>query len=181
MPTIDLLAEHPLSAELVSLIDAAPLPGLAGLPQCAQTRQAIRDLVADGPMAGTLAEAALWLLAGELERSHSVSQAVDTAEGSFWHGIMHRREGDFGNAKYWFRRVGSGHPVHRALAEQIRVSGDLLGEQGLPTGALSDPQSLPEALVDLSQSAASGKPQWTSDLERIGWWEWQLLFAHCTR
>ncbi|TWT89676.1 hypothetical protein Mal64_00550 [Pseudobythopirellula maris] len=50
--------------------------------------------------------AALWLLADDLEASHAISQGVDTPAGSYWHGVMHRREGDFGNAKYWFRRAG---------------------------------------------------------------------------
>lgn len=53
--------------------------------------------------------AALWLYVDELDRSHSISQGIGDATGSFWHGIMHRREGDFGNAHYWFHRVGA-HP-----------------------------------------------------------------------
>lgn len=58
----------------------------------------------------------VWLLYDFLDESHTLSQAISTPEGSFWHGIMHRREGDFGNAKYWFRRLGD-HPVYEQLTE----------------------------------------------------------------
>ncbi len=44
-----------------------------------------------------------------------VSQSISDAPGSFWHGIMHRREGDFGNSHYWFRRAGA-HPAMEAIA-----------------------------------------------------------------
>lgn len=43
-------------------------------------------------------------------RSHTVSQGIEGTTGSYWHGIMHRREGDFSNSHYWFNKVG-GHPV----------------------------------------------------------------------
>lgn len=54
--------------------------------------------------------AGLWLYVDELDRSHAVSQALEDETGSYWHAIMHRREGDFANSLYWLRRTGS-HPV----------------------------------------------------------------------
>ena len=58
--------------------------------------------------------AGLWLRFDFLDESHSISQEIKTTTGSFWHGIMHRREPDYENAKYWFHRVGE-HPVFAPL------------------------------------------------------------------
>ena len=63
--------------------------------------------------------AALWLYHDFLDESHTLSQDIDTTTGSYWHGIMHRREPDAGNAKYWFRRVGT-HPVFALLAAEAK-------------------------------------------------------------
>jgi hypothetical protein len=51
-----------------------------------------------------------------LSASHRLSQSLSTREGSFLHGIMHRREPDYSNAKYWFHRVGA-HPCFPAIAK----------------------------------------------------------------
>src|SRR5262249_15847210 len=56
----------------------------------------------------------LWLYHDLLDESHKLSQDIATLEGSYWHGIMHRREPDYANAAYWFRKVGH-HPVFDAL------------------------------------------------------------------
>ncbi len=50
---------------------------------------------------------ALWHDAiGDWEAAHGVAQDVDTGDGAWVHAYLHRREGDIGNAHYWYRRAG---------------------------------------------------------------------------
>lgn len=175
MPEIDVLNASHFPADLVNLIADAPRPGLDAHPFSAETSDKIPAAVASMGWVGSLPESGLWLLAGDLERSHTISQAHGSAEGSFWHGIMHRREGDYGNAKYWFHRVGN-HPVHHELAERIAKHREEFHSK-IPMERLLDVGSLANGLVDLCQKANRDQKSWVADLERIGWWEWQLLFA----
>jgi hypothetical protein len=50
---------------------------------------------------------ALWHDArGEWDAAHGVAQEIHDAEGAWIHAYLHRREGDLGNAAYWYRRAG---------------------------------------------------------------------------
>jgi hypothetical protein len=50
---------------------------------------------------------ALWHDArGDWERAHNIAQDVDDACGAWVHAYLHRKEGDLGNAGYWYRRAG---------------------------------------------------------------------------
>lgn len=46
---------------------------------------------------------------GDWDAAHRVAQDIDDADGSWIHAYLHRKEGDAGNAAYWYRRAG--HPV----------------------------------------------------------------------
>jgi hypothetical protein len=118
--------------------------------------------------------AGLWLRHDFLDESHHVSQQIETPTGSFWHGIMHRREPDHENAKYWFRRVGC-HPIFAALAEAAR---ELSDELGAPDKELSTQIAWePLRFVDLCRQARPGSPMETL-CQRIQRVEWELLFDH---
>src|SRR4051812_45518056 len=51
-----------------------------------------------------LARAAVLLWHDHFEAAHELAQDVENADGSLLHAILHRREPDYMNARYWFRR-----------------------------------------------------------------------------
>ncbi len=69
-----------------------------------------------------------------LDESHNISQELGNQTGSYWHGIMHRREPDYSNSKYWFGRVGT-HPIFPALRERAL---ELFEGTQNPSDALTD-------------------------------------------
>lgn len=170
MPQLDDFAAEALrsfSPQLVQAIEAAELPGLSEGPRDATLIQLLsgaqRESAVEAVPAGRRPEcfSGLWLLAGELERSHQISQGIENAEGSFWHAIMHRREGDLGNSKYWLRRTGS-HPVFEQLAD---LAPDLYPD--------------PDAFVDACGRAVRSGGEDHQRCLHVQWLEWQALMAHC--
>lgn len=50
---------------------------------------------------------ALWLdRRGEWEKAHQIVQNAGTPEAAWVHAYLHRKEGDLGNARYWYNRAG---------------------------------------------------------------------------
>ena len=138
-------------------------------------------LVRDSIMA-SCCHSALWLLHDYLDESHRISQSVDTITGSYWHGIMHRREPDFSNAAYWFRRVGR-HPVFTELVVAARM---------LARGARADEQADlaflvhqetwdPFRFIDLCSAVVEGRSSNGVLCRQVAAAEWQLLFDYCYR
>jgi hypothetical protein len=123
-----------------------------------------------------LCRAGLWLLYDCLDESHTVSQSVHGAEGSYWHGLMHRREPDFGNAAYWFRRVGK-HPVFEPLRrEAARLAAGAAQEAAfLATQGTWDPF----AFIDLCERSYDPQAACHELCRRVQRAEWDLLFGYC--
>jgi len=124
--------------------------------------------------------AGLWLFHDWLDESHTLSQSIHSATGSFWHAIMHRREGDFSNSKYWYARA-AGHPVLPILAAQ---AGSVVNQSPADKSLLRLIASgwNPNAFVDLVESLHTDEGDARYSLAvRLQQLEWKVLFEFCAR
>jgi hypothetical protein len=63
---------------------------------------------------------------GDWDAAHNTAQAIEDAVGAWVHAYLHRKEGDEGNAAYWYRKAGK--PIAKdALDEEwARIVAELL-------------------------------------------------------
>lgn len=55
----------------------------------------------------------LWYDAkGDWEKSHAIVQDLETKEAALIHAYLHRKEGDIGNADYWYHQAGMKRKNH---------------------------------------------------------------------
>ena len=106
--------------------------------------------------------AGLLLWNDDFDAPHTFSQGIHSSTGSFRHAIMHRREGDAGNSKYWWHRTGA-HPAFDAiqqaalavLQDETNASAQAFAEQIRKAKTW-----LPEKFVDACVAAERSGETW---------------------
>ena len=80
-----------------------------------------------------LLEAVDLALSGDWEGAHRIAQERDDDAIANWiHAVVHRIEGDLGNARYWYRRC------RRELREEVSTEAELLEIRAALLGAEGD-------------------------------------------
>jgi hypothetical protein len=160
MPTLDVQSYPQPLADLLRRLPLAPLG--PGTPD-----ESIRPLLsALGDEIPAACRAGLWLAFDFLDESHRISQDLHTKEGSYWHAIMHRREPDAWNSKYWWRQVG-GHPVF----EELRGEAAKFGWKAWDAATFVDE-------CERERGTGSERERLLREAQLA---EWQVLFAWCWR
>lgn len=127
--------------------------------------------------AAEAAWAGLWVYFSCFDRGHAVAQDITTAEGSFWHAILHRQEPDPGNAAYWFRQVGS-HPVFRDLLSAASQIAEQYPQTKFRIGSRWDPFAFIDFCGQARRIPGTDAERAALEIQRA---EWQLLFDYCAR
>jgi hypothetical protein len=142
------LAPAALAAELNSIFQDAVLP--------ADRRELVRAL--------------LLLWHDHLDAAHVIAQGIENRDGSLVHAIMHRREPDYWNSKYWWRRVGE-HPCFAALAgrvtEFLRARKAVeLAERLVPDGRW-DAFAFVDECEAAAEAGAAGPVEWLRAVQQL--------------
>ena len=106
-----------------------------------------------------------------LDEAHSFFQDAKGDLAAYWHGMLHRREGDFENARYWFRRAGvlpCFATLHRAASE---FSADMARQQNWD----------PYLFTGECEQARFGAEENVRALVRLQRVEFDGLFDYCWR
>lgn len=154
------------------------VPLVAGRCTSNEARQRLRNRTADqlfpASRAPEAALAGLWFYFSCFTESHAVVQELQSVEGAYWHGILHRQEPDNWNSKYWFRQVGP-HPIHATLLEEAT---QVAARQG---ARLSVPSPWDAFwFADLCDAAAHNQQHpHLEEALAIQLAEWQHLFHYC--
>ncbi len=91
----------------------------------------VAEFEAVGPESFDGALLALWWDAqGDWQAAHEIAQDVGGSDGAWVHAYLHRKEGDAGNAAYWYGRAGKAVATGDLRAEWVGIVEELLARRG---------------------------------------------------
>jgi hypothetical protein len=107
----------------------------------------------------------------DLDGCHQFFQDDTSDLGGYWHGMMHRREGDFDNARYWFRRAGMQPFFDNLHSQAAQFSAD----------AAKQPSWDPYLFTGQCEQAKFGAEDETGELPQLQRLEFDVVFDYTWR
>jgi len=134
-----------------------PRDGVMSFTELNGTLDQLLEESALPPVSRDLVRGVMLLWHDHLDEAHLIVQTIENTDGSFLHGIMHRREPDYGNATYWFRRVRD-HAAFPKLAVRVAPLLDMDGSTKLQSRLITSGKWDPFAFVQLCEKVAANPP-----------------------
>lgn len=154
-----LIPTEPLSYELVRRIQVADDAAIGG------------GKVANDAATFALLRGGLLYAADAIHEAHAIFQEAKGDLGAYWHGMMHRREGDFDNARYWFRRAGG-----------LPFFGELHGAASAHSAVMARQSNWdPYLFTGECEQARFGETEGLDELVALQRAEFEVLFDYCWR
>ncbi len=118
-----------------------------------------------------LVRAGLFYHCNALDDAHRLVQETPGDVAAYWHGMIHRRERDFENARYWLRRAGEQPPFAEMQARAADVSPNMGRQMGWD----------PFLLVHLAEQLRFGAEELAAEVVGLGRVEFEVFFDYCFR
>jgi hypothetical protein len=175
------MLETKVLAAIQEWIDSCP----DSVPLVAKCRpvdeQSLMALIHAYPkLKGTLVEAILGLRIGNIERAHEIVQSGSTSMDRYLHGVVHRIEGDYWNAKYWFQQINDRQLLAK-VSDTISKAPDSLEifELSKSLGIFDDRgQFSPQCWVDAQAALTNtSSPSDRELIQRVAQVEWETLWT----
>jgi hypothetical protein len=118
-----------------------------------------------------LVRAGLFYAVDAIDEGHKIVQGIGGDESSYWHGMVHRREGDFDNARYWYRRSG-----------ELPVFGELHREAAAVSAVVAAQSNWdPYLFTGLCEQNKFGETETRDELVKLQRIEFDVIFDYCWR
>jgi len=164
---------------LPGLAELGPGPRAGVLP-IEKIDAGLADLLGDADLTGTspeLIRGLILLWHDHFDPAHEIAQGIETPDGSYLHGILHRREPDYGNAAYWFRRAGR-HPCFSELGRRVTALLEARKETELTAALISRGEWDPLGFVARCEKQDRGHTAKTQILRETQKIESEVLLEH---
>ena len=154
-----LIPADPLDRELVRSLRETGDAVLAG-----------EKILAD-PTMFALVRGGLFYALDSLPDAHAIFQESNDDTGAYWHGMLHRREGDFDNSRYWFRRAGAQPFFSEAHRNAATHSADMARQSNWD----------PYLFTGQCEQARFGADELVGEMAALQRVEFDAIFDYCWR
>lgn len=117
--------------------------------------------------------ALMWLRFGRFEPSHELVQNATRGLAAYTHGMLHRLEGDYWNAKYWFRQV-------RDPSLMTAIQGFLERNRAPKPWDRFDPSAFVDAVEGWHQEARQAGRTVGAEIPQVARWEWEAVWEYAS-
>ncbi len=159
-------------------LTSGPRPGVLDRRTISQRIDAFLAKLTPPTDSAALLRAAALLYHDHQDDAHDLVSDRTDISAAFLHGILHRREPDYWNAKYWFRQCEL-HPAHSILAARLETwlnPQEVAAARALTLPGTFDPFAFVDA-CDTSSRIDSRSPE-VAILRKIQHAEFEAIVQH---